>query len=118
MQDRTRKRIKIDAMAPSVTAKSLLEEREKDLHQKVKDLCAERGYLPLTGSMAHRTFRQAGEWDFTILADKSRVFFIELKNRTGKLSPDQQAIIKWAEKLGHKVSVCRSIEEVKELILP
>jgi streptogramin lyase len=60
--------------------------------------------------MAHSTFRTEGEWDFTVIGDSGRVWFIEAKTRIGKLSTAQLAIHAWAKKLGRTVHVVRSFE--------
>ena len=88
---------------------------ERDLHIQILDECKRRGWIALHGSMAEATARIVGEWDFTILADNGRVFFIEIKTKTGKLSTAQQGMIQWAAKLGHKVHVVRSLQEFLEL---
>lgn len=61
--------------------------------------------------MAHSTFRTPGEPDFVILAEGGRALLIECKTRKGKLSPEQRAIVAWANKLGHTVHVVRSFGE-------
>jgi hypothetical protein len=44
------------------------------------------------------------------------VLFVECKSRNGKLSPAQAALKHHAEKLGHTVSVVRSLEEFLEVV--
>jgi hypothetical protein len=90
--------------------------REKVLHQQIIDECARRQWICLHGSMAHRTFRTEGEWDFTILREGGRVLLIECKTRTGKLRPAQQAIAHWAAKLGHTVFVVRDFAGFMSLV--
>jgi hypothetical protein len=84
---------------------------ERELHEEIFDECRRRGWIALHGSMAERTCRTLGEPDFTILADRGRVFFVECKSRIGKLSPAQAALKHHAEKLGHRVNVVRSFGE-------
>lgn len=91
---------------------------ESELHQAIIAECNRRGWIAFHGSMAHRTFRVVGEPDLQILADGGRLFLIECKTKTGKLSPEQQAIHAWANKLGHKVFVVRSFEQFLESISP
>lgn len=86
-------------------------EDESELHEQIRRACADRGWLPLHGSMAHRTFRTKGEWDFVILAEYPRLFLVECKDRTGKMSHDQLGLHAWAKRLGWKPTVCRSIAE-------
>jgi Holliday junction resolvase-like predicted endonuclease len=91
-------------------------ERESELHEAVFDECRRRGWIALHGSMAERTCRTLGEPDFVILADGGRVFFVECKSRSGKLSPAQAALKHHAEKLGHTVHVVRSLVEFQKLL--
>jgi hypothetical protein len=65
--------------------------------------------------MAHKARRTVGECDFTILASKGRVFFIEAKTKTGKLSPEQLGIILWAGNLGHVIHTVRSFQQFIEI---
>ncbi len=90
--------------------------RESDLHNQIFNECRRRGWIALHGAMSERTHRNPGEWDFTIVADHGRVFFVECKTAAGKLSQEQRALIAWAEKLGHAVHVVRSMEEFLNLI--
>lgn len=103
------------ALTP-VIAVAGVTERESELHDKIFDACRSRGWIAFHGSMSERTSRTLGEFDFVILADKARVFLVECKTRTGKLSPAQQAIHTWSEKLGHEPHVVRSIEEFLEVV--
>lgn len=92
------------------------EAAEADLHAKIFDECRRRGWIALHGSMSERSHRTLGEWDFSVLADNGRVFFVEAKTRNGKFRPEQQALHAWANKLGHVVHTVRSIEEFLNLI--
>ena len=89
---------------------------EDTLHDAIVDECKRRGWLFFHGSMAHRAMRTKGEPDFTICADRGRVFFIEAKTKTGKLSREQLGVKAWAAKLGHTVHVVRSIREFREVV--
>ena len=90
-------------------------DREADLHNFIADYCRSQGWIALRGSMAHRAMRTLGEPDFTILADHGRVFCIECKTRTGKLSTPQLGLAILAEKLGHKIHCVRSMKEFLEV---
>ena len=100
--------------APSRAPGSCIKER--DLHEDIFDLCRQRGWIALHGSMAERTCRTLGEPDFTILAGDGRVLFVECKSRVGKLSPAQLALKFHAEKLGHTIHVVRSMEDFLKLL--
>lgn len=91
-------------------------DRESNLHNDIMDACRERGWIALHGSMAHKTFRNAGEADFIIFAENPNVYLIECKSRTGKLSPEQQAFAAHAKKLGWTVEVVRSMEAFLDVI--
>lgn len=90
--------------------------RESDLHDSIIGFCKSKGWVYFHGSMAHRAMRTLGEPDFTILADRGRVFFIEAKTKTGKLSIEQQGLHMMMRKLGHDVHVVRSFEQFLEVI--
>jgi hypothetical protein len=90
---------------------------EAGLHQQILDECRRRGWIALHGSMAAPTKRTEGEPDFVILADGGRVFLVECKTATGKLSTAQAALHAWTRKLGHTVHVIRSLEEFLSLCL-
>jgi hypothetical protein len=87
---------------------------ESELHNEIISYCRAKGWIYLHGNMSSRTHRTIGEWDFTIIADNGRVFFVECKRDKGKLTTEQQAMIAWANKLGHKVYVVRSLSEFVE----
>ena len=91
-------------------------EEESELHEAIRQQCAIKGWLPLHGSMAHRTHRTPGEWDFVILAEHPRLFLVECKDRDGKVTKDQAAIAAWAKRLRWKPVVCRSITEFLEYV--
>lgn len=89
---------------------------EKSLHAEIFDECRRRGWIALHGSMAERTHRTEGEPDFTILADRGRVFLVECKSAHGKLSPAQQAMAAHAVKLDHNIHVIRTRSEFIEIV--
>lgn len=89
---------------------------EAALHEAILSECGRRLWLPFHGSMAHLTKRTPGEPDFIILADGGRLFLVEAKTKTGKLSIAQQGVIAWARKLGHIVHIVRSPEQFLDVI--
>lgn len=89
---------------------------EGQLHNRIKDLCRTFGWIALGGRMDRRTRRQKGEPDFIILAGRGRTLLVECKSSKGKLSTDQWGFAKWADGLGHKVHVVRSVEEFADII--
>jgi predicted RecB family nuclease len=90
-------------------------EKESELHAQIFDECRRRGWIAFHGAMSERTHRNLGEPDFLILRDGGKLLAVEAKSAKGKLSEHQAAIAAWAEKLGHKVHVVRSINEFLEL---
>lgn len=91
---------------------------ESQLHNDIIEYCKNQRppWIYFHGSMAVKTSRTKGENDFHILANHGRVFFIECKSKTGKISADQRDIIHWANLLGHMIHVVRSIEEFKAVV--
>lgn len=101
---------------PSEVVESGATENESALHNSIIAFCKHRLWIYFHGSMVSRTARTIGEPDFTILADKGRVFFIECKTKIGKLTPEQLGIKMWAERLGHQIHVVRSVDEFLRLV--
>jgi len=89
---------------------------EAGLHGDIMQECKRRGWIYFHGAMSQATARTVGEPDFTILADKGRVFFMEVKTKIGKLSIDQRALAMLASHLGHTVHVVRSIGDFFTLV--
>lgn len=90
-------------------------EEEAQLHYDILDWCREHGWVALHGTMAKRTGRTVGELDFTLIGP-GRVFFIECKDRDGKVSPDQQAMIMRLKERGQITGVVRSMREFLEIV--
>lgn len=86
-------------------------ERESDLHEYVAGRCRANGWLFFHGSMAHRTHRTLGEPDFIVACERGVTLFVECKSRSGKVTPEQQAVIAMASRLGHSASVISSRNE-------
>lgn len=91
-------------------------EREKDLHQAIRDYCASRNWIVFHGSTAHATKRTIGEPDFIILCPNSKFFLIECKSRIGKLTREQQGMAMWASKLQHTIHLIRGYSEFLDLV--
>lgn len=89
---------------------------EADLHNDIIEECKRRQWIVFHGSMAHRAMRTPGEPDFVILAEYKKVYLIECKSKTGKLTTEQLGIAMWSERLGHKVHVVRSMAEFLTVI--
>jgi hypothetical protein len=91
-------------------------EDESELQNDIERECLRRGWLPLRSRMDRKNTRRKGECDFIILADCARVFLVETKSKTGKLSVEQQGFIAHARKLGKPVFVVRSMAEFYNVV--
>ena len=80
---------------PGVLVASDAVEEESALHEDIRKLCQLRGWLPLHGSMAHKSHRTEGEADFCCLLPGALVVFVECKTKEGKLSKAQQELAAW-----------------------
>jgi hypothetical protein len=49
--------------------------------------------------------------DLCLIAPVGKVFFIECKTASGKLSPDQRKIHEWLTAIGVQCAVCRSVDD-------
>jgi VRR-NUC domain len=97
-------------LAPAPVASSGGTE-ESGIHDDIADYCKSRGWLAFHGSMAHRARRTLGEPDFVIARHDGVTLYVEVKTKTGKLSPEQQAIGHALTALGQRWAVVRSLEE-------
>jgi hypothetical protein len=88
--------------------------KESDLHAQIMDYCRQMGWVFFHGAMCERTHRTCGEPDFIIFRE-GQCLLVECKSKTGKLSPDQQAIAHQLGNLKHTVHVVRSMEEFRRL---
>lgn len=101
--------------APS-PASYVLAEREKDLHEAIMAECRSRGWITIHARMDRPTTMEVGTPDFVILGSRGRVFIIEAKSKTGKLTKAQQVLRAWAKHLGHEVVEVRSKEQFMHVI--
>ena len=101
--------IRRHAGRPPTSKRNGEHEPEHTLHDGILSDCRRRGWIAFHGSMAHRTRRIKGEPDFCVLADRGRVFFVEVKSKGGKLSKPQREILALAKHLGHQVHLVKSI---------
>jgi hypothetical protein len=91
-------------------------EDESELHRDVLAYCRQKGWICIHASMVHKTHATIGAPDCTIVADRGRIFLVELKAKTGKLSAEQNALKFWAEQLGTTIHVVRSMEQFLKVI--
>ena len=89
---------------------------ELALHREILKECQRRGWAYVYHNPTKPTGATLGTPDFIIYADKGRVFNIECKTRTGKLSKEQ---INFRDKLiglGHHFEVVRSMKRFMEVV--
>jgi hypothetical protein len=93
-----------------------VEPKESELHAQIIDFCKSKGWICLHGAMHKRAWRNLGEPDFQIYADKGRCFLVEAKTKSGKLRPEQVGMAIWAVKLGHKIHCVRNFDSFLAII--
>ena len=84
---------------------------ESTLERSVVNYCKKRGLLCLKLAAPQRGFP-----DRTILGPDGFVAFIELKTKTGRVSPHQKQWLGILQQMGFRAGVARSIEEVCTII--
>ena len=90
-------------------------ESERKLHEQILEECKQRGWLVLHSRLDRPTTTAIGSPDFCVFADGGRVFLFECKIGSAKLRAEQRAWLAWAQRLGHKAAVIRSLDEFVEL---
>jgi len=91
-------------------------EKERDLHDAIMAECRHRGWITIHARMDRPSTLEVGSPDFIILGSRGRVFIIEAKSKTGKLTKAQQILRAWAHKLGHEIVEVRSKEQFMHII--
>ncbi len=92
--------------------------QEWQLHDQIDAECRRRGWFAVHSRMDRPTTTSCGVPDYVVFADGGRVFVIEVKTKSGKLSTAQLGVFAHLEKLGHKPVVVRSLEEFLQVIDP
>jgi len=103
-------------MKKGVAPDALAVSDEADLHDQILAECRRRGWIAIHCRMDMPSTIAKGIWDFTIVAEHPRIFFVECKAASGKLTVEQHAMIAWATKLGWTPHVCRSFEAFLEVV--
>jgi hypothetical protein len=78
----------------------------------------ERKTSPMRGAKLKKMGVLAGVPDIHIL-EPNKIYcglFIELKTEKGRLTPSQRDVIERIENAGYKCAVCRSLDEVIDLV--
>lgn len=99
------------ARADVVAVSGEAHDLESPLHAEISAFCKVNMWLPLHGSMAHRTHRTVGEPDFVVAVGEGVTVWAEAKSKTGKLSDAQQALKAWLAKLGITLYEIRTVAE-------
>lgn len=89
---------------------------ESQLHNDIKQHCKNKGWRYVNARMDKRSSIGEGICDFIIAADNGRVFWIECKSKTGKISLGQSTFIVWLLKLGHTVHVVTNMDQFLEIV--
>lgn len=85
---------------------------ESSVQEAIRSECNRRGWICNGSRIDLPTTTIPGSPDFWIIAEKGRLILVECKRpKGGKLSREQLGYHLWAERLGHKVHVVRSLEE-------
>ena len=87
---------------------------EKELQAIVEQYLEAKGYpyLHIRKAKGNRK----GWPDLTVLCPDGKTLYVELKVKGGRLAKEQKKFIIDAERLGHEVKICTSIESVIEAI--
>lgn len=85
------------------------------LHELVEADCKRRLWPYVHSRTDRASTTAAGVTDFVIAASGGRVFFIELKTRTGKMTPAQLGWKMLLERNGHAHFLVRSFSEFLEI---
>lgn len=93
---------------------------EDDLQKQVKSFCRKAGHKMLhlkKGRDGTSRTQQAG-WPDCVIAQRNTgvTFYIELKTTDGKLRKEQKAFKLWCRDNGHRYEVCRTVDEVKQIL--
>lgn len=91
-------------------------EREKELHDAIMAECRRRGWITIHARMDKPTTMEVGTMDFVILASRGRLFLVEAKSKTGKLTKEQTVLRAWCHHLGHEISIVKSVGEFMHII--
>lgn len=87
---------------------------EKDLHEQILRYCQNQMWLAVTSRMDVATTTARGVPDFLLLLPGGRLLCIECKTKTSKCTVEQLGWKLWAEKLGHRWILIRSMAEFLE----
>lgn len=113
------RQIRIDAARHASVPQDKPEGVEREiagLHNPIIAECKRRGWRYVHSDPYRPSTCGEGVCDFIIFADCGRVFYIECKSRSGKLSSEQVIFVSWLSRLGHKVHVIQSMREFYDIL--
>ncbi len=84
---------------------------EKDLHSQIESDLRGRRWLYVHSRTDQKTTTAKGVPDFICFPPNGKGFFVEVKTRVGKLTPEQQAFKFVAELSGYRYEIVRSFKE-------
>lgn len=85
--------------------------KESELHQKIEAELKARRWLFIHSRTDRATTTEKGIPDFVIFPGHGKAIFVEVKTKTGKLSPEQRAWQYCAEILGYNFHIVRSLKD-------
>jgi hypothetical protein len=91
-------------------------DNESKLHEQIINECNRRGWYFVHSRMDMPTTNARGTPDFVIAADDGKVFWIEAKGAKTKVTPHQQGMLHWLERLKHRAVIVRSLEEFLKVV--
>lgn len=71
---------------------------------------------PLVGKFLKEEGLMPGSPDLVFALENGATFWLEMKNRIGRLSDDQLGMAARLERIGHSVGVAHSVEEALEVL--
>lgn len=89
---------------------------ESELREEILAECQRRGWIVFSNATHVRSTATVGQPDLIVLAHTGKTYLVELKSKTGKLTPEQASLFAWAAKLGHKISLVRSLSDFITLV--
>jgi hypothetical protein len=88
---------------------------ESTLHEEIAEYCSTRRWVCFHSRMDRKQHATLGMPDFVVATDDGRTIYAEAKQRGGKCTPSQNAILHWLKSNGQIVGVVTSLEEFKSL---
>ena len=101
---------------PAKASPAVKDGPERAIHDQIEATLKFKRYFYIHSRMDRATTNQLGTPDFIIAAPDGRTFWIEVKRKGGKLTPDQSITRHILLALGHKYAVVYSYQDFLEAI--